>query len=146
MSRLDLKRAFKQLFRKISQLFLLATVVDEFVFIEATMSTGLRNNCKLFEEEFMNAFVKGCLFSDCMGPLVDNYLDEIWFLADSEEKNRLQLLVAEFWAGWLGIELNNDKREFPASATRHLGFFIDLKRKAHKITLKRTQTQDNEML
>ena len=142
MSRLDLKRAFKQLFRELSQLHLLATMVDEFVFIEATMSMGLRNTCKLFEEDFMKAFVKGLrhhhpdLFSDHLGPLVDNYLDDIWFLADSQEKNRLQLLVAEFWACWLGIELNDDKRELPASATRHLGFFIDLKRKAVMITQK----------
>ena len=142
MSRLDLKRAFKQLFREISQLYLLATVVGEFVFIEATMSMGLRNTCKLFEEDFMKAFIKGLrhhhprLFTDHLGSLVDNYLDDIWFLADSEEKNMLQLLVAEFWANWLGIQLNNDKRELPASATRHLGFYIDLKRKAVLITVK----------
>ena len=83
MSRIDLRRAFKQLFRTLSQLRLLATVVDEFVFIDATMSMGLRNTCKLFEEDFMQAFVKGILhhhpslFSDEMGPLVDNYLDDI---------------------------------------------------------------------
>ena len=57
-------------------------------------------------------------------------------MADSEGKNRLQILVAEFWADWLGIQLNNDKRELQASATRHLGFFIDLKRKAVMITRK----------
>ena len=104
MSRLDLKRAFKQLFREISQLYLLATVVGEFVFIEATMSMGLRNTCKLFEEDFVKAFIKGLrhhhpnLFSDHLGSLVDilRWLDDIWFLADSEGKNRLQLLVAEF--------------------------------------------------
>ena len=90
----------------------------------------------------MKAFIKGLrhhhpkLFSDHLGSLVDNYLDDIWFLADSEGKNRLQLLVAEFWANWLGIQLNNDKRELPASATRHLGFYIDLKRKAVLITVK----------
>ena len=61
MSRLDLRRAFKQLFRDISQLYLLATVVGEFVFIDATMSMGLRNTCKLCEEDFMNAFIKGLL-------------------------------------------------------------------------------------
>ena len=43
MARLDLKRAFKQLFRTISQMYLLATVVGEYVFIDATMSMGLRN-------------------------------------------------------------------------------------------------------
>ena len=59
MSRIDLTRAFKQLSRTISQLYLLATVVDEFVFIDATMSMGLRNTFKLFEEDFMKAFVKG---------------------------------------------------------------------------------------
>ena len=36
----------------------------------------------------------------------------------------------------MGIELNNSKRELPASATRHLGFLIDLKRKAIMITQK----------
>ena len=83
MSRIDLTRAFKQLSRTISQLYLLATVVDEFVFIDATMSMGLRNTCKLFEEDFMKAFVRGLmhhhpsLFTDQLGPLVDNYLDDI---------------------------------------------------------------------
>ena len=38
MSRIDLTRAFKQLFRSISQLYLLATVVDNMVFIDAIMS------------------------------------------------------------------------------------------------------------
>ena len=47
------------------------------------MSMGLRNTCKLFEEDFMQAFVKGLvhhhprLFSDELGSLVDNYLDDI---------------------------------------------------------------------
>ena len=82
MSRIDLKRAFKQLFRSISQLHLLATVVDENVFIDATMSMGLRNTCKLFEEDFMKAFIKGlvhhhpALFTDGVGVLVGN-LDDI---------------------------------------------------------------------
>ena len=50
----------------------------------------------------MKAFVKGLLhhnprlFSDKTGPLVDNYLDDIWFVADTVEKNTLQLLVAEW--------------------------------------------------
>ena len=48
MRRIDLKRAFKQLFRSITQLHLLATVVDDKVFVDATMSMGLRNTCKLF--------------------------------------------------------------------------------------------------
>ena len=83
MGRLDLTRAFKQLFRSISQMYLLSTVVDDKVFIDATMSMGLRNTCKLFEEEFMKVFVRGLLhhhphlFSDALGPLVDNYLDDI---------------------------------------------------------------------
>ena len=82
MSRLDLRSAFKQLFRTISQLHFLATVVDEFVFIDATMSMGLRNTCKLFEEDFIRAFVKGLhhhhpsLFADECGT-IDNYLDDI---------------------------------------------------------------------
>ena len=102
ISRIDLRFAFKQLFRTISQLSLLATVVSDMVFIDATMSMGLRNTCKLFEEDFMKAFVKGLLhhhpelFSDELGPLVDNYLDDIWFVANSREKNLLQLQVAEF--------------------------------------------------
>ena len=83
MCRIDLKRAFKQLFRSLSQMFLLATIVDDLVFIDATMSMGLRITCKLFEEEFMKAFVKGLLhhhpelFSDDFGPLVENYLDDV---------------------------------------------------------------------
>ena len=59
MARIDLRRAFKQLFRAISQMNLLATKIDEYVFVDATMSIGLRNTCKLFEEDFMTAFVKG---------------------------------------------------------------------------------------
>ena len=81
---------------------LLATKIDDSVFIDATMSMGLRNTCKLFEEDFMKAFVKGLvhhhpnLFTDDFGQLVDNYLDDIWFLADNMEKNTLQLLIAEY--------------------------------------------------
>ena len=102
MSRIDLTRAFKQLFRTISQMHLLATVVDDKVFIDAIMSMGLRNTCKLFEEEFMKAFIRGLvhhhskLFTDDWGRLVDNYLDDIQFLADSYEKNILQLGLAEY--------------------------------------------------
>ena len=78
MSRIDLRRAFKQLFRVISQPNLLATKVGDNVFIDATMSIGLRNTCKLFEENFLKAFVKGllhhhpALFTDKWGPLVNN--------------------------------------------------------------------------
>ena len=62
---------------------LLATTINDYVFIDATMSMGLRNTCKLFEEDFMKAFVRGLLhhhptlLSDVLGPLVDNYLDDI---------------------------------------------------------------------
>ena len=104
MSRIDLKRAFKQLFRVVSQLNLLATKIGDDVFIDATMSMGLRNTCKLFEEDFMRAFVKGlvyhhpALFTNEVGPLVDNYLDDILFLGDTYKKNLLQLLIAEYWA------------------------------------------------
>ena len=128
MNRVDLRRAFTQLFRSISQLYLLATVVDNSVFIDATMSMGLRNTCKLFEEDFMKAFIKGLihhdpeLFSDELGPLVNNYLDDIWFVAKTADKNRFQILVAEFWVGLLGMEVNADKREPPRSESRHLGF------------------------
>ena len=85
---------------------LLATVVGEYVFIDATMSMGLRNTCKLFEEEFMKAFVKGLLhhhpklFSGDMVPLMDKYL-----VMETEEKNSLQVLVLGYWARWLAIEL-----------------------------------------
>ena len=81
---------------------LLATKIDDSVFIDATMSMGLHNTCKLFEEDFMKAFVKGLihhhpnLFTDDLGQLVDNYLDDIWFLANNVEKNTLQLLIAEY--------------------------------------------------
>ena len=53
MSRIDLRRAFKKFFRSVEQLGLLATKIDNKVFIDATMSMGLRNTCKLFEEDFM---------------------------------------------------------------------------------------------
>ena len=97
MARIDLKRTFKQLFRSISQINLLATKIDDYVFIDATMSMGLRNTCKLFEEDFMKAFVKGLiqhhpkLFSEELGQLTDNYLDDIWFLAEEKERNRPQI-------------------------------------------------------
>ena len=121
---------------------LLATVIDNCIFIDATMSTGLRNKCKLFEEDFMNASVKGLvhhhpnLFSDKVGQLEDNYLDDVWFLAKSAQRNKLQLLIAEYWANWFGIELNQGKRELPSSATRHLGFDIDLRLRMVGITMK----------
>ena len=121
---------------------LLATVIGEYVFIEATMSMGLRNTCKLFEEDFMKAFIKGLvhhhpkLFSDKLGNLVDNYLDDIWFLADTADKNMLQMLIAEWWANWLGIELNTSNREPPRIETRHLGFSIHLKEKVITVTQK----------
>ena len=89
---------------------LLATTVDNHVFIDAIMSMGLRNTCKLFEKVFMKAFVRGLihhhptLLADGLGPLVDNYLDDIWFLADNRIKNKVQILVAEW--GRLTWELN----------------------------------------
>ena len=70
MSRIDLRRAFKQLFRQISQMHSLATTVGEFVFIEATKFMGLRNTCQV--------------------------LEELWFLADTPEKKQLQMMVAEW--------------------------------------------------
>ena len=90
----------------------------------------------------MKAFIKGLLhhhpslFSDDMGNLVDNYLDDIQFLARTKHKNTLQILIAEYWADQLGIELNHDKREVLKSSTRHLGFFIDLDSKMITITSK----------
>ena len=68
------------------------------------MSMGLPNTCKLFEEDFMRVFVRGLvhhhpnLFTDKFGYLVDNYLDDIWFLVDSSENNMLQMLEAVYWA------------------------------------------------
>ena len=50
----------------------------------------------------MKAFVKGLvhhhpdLFGDGLGNLIDNYLDDVWFLANTADRNRLQLLVAEY--------------------------------------------------
>ena len=73
---------------------MLATVVDDHVFIDATMSICLRNTCKLFEENFIKAFVKGLvhhhltLFTDELGALIDNYLEDIYFLGKSTDKNR----------------------------------------------------------
>ena len=60
----------------------------------------------------MKAFIKGLvhhhpdLFSDDNGNLDDSYLDDIWFLAKTREKNMLQILLVEYWASWLGIQLN----------------------------------------
>ena len=51
-------------------------------------------------------------------------------------KNRLQILIAEWWADWLGIELNHDKREPVLTATRHLGFAMDLEGKMLSVTKK----------
>ena len=59
MSRIYLTRAFKQLFRSFEHMYLLATVVWENVSIDAAMSMGLRDTCKLFEEKFIKAFTKG---------------------------------------------------------------------------------------
>ena len=112
MSRIYLTRAFKQLFRSFEHMYLLATVVWENVSIDVTISMGLMDTCKLFEEKFMKAFTKGLvhhhrdLFSDDKGNLVDSHLNDIWFLAKTREKNMLQILLVEYWASWLGIKLN----------------------------------------
>ena len=50
MSRIDLQRALEQFLWQISQMYLLVTVGDEFVFVEGTMSMGLRNTSQLFKE------------------------------------------------------------------------------------------------
>ena len=140
MSRIYLTRAFKQLFRSFEHMYLLATVVWENVSIDATMSMGLRDTCKLFEEKFMKAFTKGLvhhhpdLFSDDMGNLFDSYLDDIWFLAKTREKNMLQLLVVEYWASWLGIQLNYWNRRLPFSEVQYLGFDINLPRNVVLVT------------
>ena len=47
----------------------------------------LRNTLKLFEEDVTKSFNKGLihhhsrLFSDALGPHVDNSLDDTWFIA-----------------------------------------------------------------
>ena len=46
------------------------------------------------------------------------------------------MLVAEQWARWLGMELNDKKREAPRSNTRHLGFSLDLYQKIVSVTTK----------
>ena len=46
------------------------------------------------------------------------------------------MLVAEFWARWLGIELNEGNKEPPRTSTRLLGFQIDLRNKLVSITKK----------
>ena len=46
------------------------------------------------------------------------------------------MLIAEWWAKWLGIELNDQKRELPRVKTRHLGFVVDLQNKRLSITEK----------
>ena len=48
-------------------------------------------------------------------------------------------MVAEWWAAWLGIELNDAKRELPRTGTRHLGFHIDLREKMIRVTQKHKQ-------
>ena len=48
----------------------------------------------------------------------------------------LQMMIAEWWADWLGIELNVPKRELPRFETRHLGFTINLREKVVSITQK----------
>ena len=48
-----LRKAFQRLFRAISQMHLLATKVNDFVFIDVTICTGLRNTCKLLEKDLM---------------------------------------------------------------------------------------------
>ena len=48
----------------------------------------------------------------------------------------LQMMIAEWWANWLGIELNVPKRELPRMETRHLCFTINLKEKVISITQK----------
>ena len=44
------------------------------------------------------------------------------------------MLIAGWWAKWLGIELNDQKREQPRVKTRHLGFVVDLLNKRLSIT------------
>ena len=54
-------------------------------------------------------------------------------------KNRLQILIAELWADWLGVELNKDKREPVLTRTRHLGYFVDLSEKMLSVTNKHSR-------
>ena len=49
------------------------------------------------------------------------------------------MLIAEYWADHLGIELNTHKREPCRSRTRHLGFTVDLTEKVVAITTKHSR-------
>ena len=49
------------------------------------------------------------------------------------------MLVAEYWAEWLGIELNAHKREPCKTETRHLGFRLNLAEKVITITTKHSR-------
>ena len=46
------------------------------------------------------------------------------------------MLIAEYSAGWLGMELKDDKLEEPRSATPHLRFTVDLKKKIVAVSAK----------
>ena len=46
------------------------------------------------------------------------------------------MLIAEYWADWLGIELNHAKRTTPHSASPHLGFIVNLREKVVAVTAK----------
>ena len=70
---------------------------------------------------------------------MDNYLDDIWFLADTAEKNLLQMIVAEWWAECLGIELNVMNREPTRTITGHMGFSINLREKVIGVTQRNQQ-------
>ena len=51
----------------------------------------------------------------------------------------MQMLIAEYWAEHLGIELNTHKREPCRTRTRHLGFTVDLTEKVVSITTKHSR-------
>ena len=38
------------------------------------------------------------------------------------------MLITEYWARWLGMELNDYKLEESLSSTRHLGFAVGLEK------------------
>ena len=51
----------------------------------------------------------------------------------------LQMLIAEYWADWVGIELNIHKCEPCKTQKRHLGFQVDLTMKVVSITTKHSR-------
>ena len=84
----------------LSQIYLLGTIVDDFVFVGESMSMGLRILASCLKRILVIRLFRLCScvipIADVVGPVVGNYLDDIWILADSADKNMFQLLVAKW--------------------------------------------------